>query len=213
MKKNHDGVGSWDSIQPDQDQKTAGMLDMQTRAEKQSLRNPNYCAFQKTCQSRNKHKISAVTCAGHISRTGHSIVLISFVTSLHISTAGPGTLKFYDFFTYSISTNLASKPIPWCRVCRNRICKEIIKFESARPCSRYMQACYKEIRTIEWPVLEIWPAQVTALILCLFLLWQVFWKGVIIPKVFVKFRFKFYIWHTSSLFFSCACENTIPRPF
>ena len=29
----------------------------------------------------------------------------------------------------------------------------------------------KEIRTIEWPVLEIWPAQVTALILCLFLLW------------------------------------------
>ena len=65
--------------------------------------------FSKTCQSRNKHKISAVTCAGHISRTGDSIVLISFATSLHISTAGPGTLKYYNFFTYSISINSASR--------------------------------------------------------------------------------------------------------
>ena len=99
--------------------------------------------FQKTCQSRNKHKISAVTCAGHISRTGHSIVLISFVTCLHISTAGPGTLNFYDFFTYSISTNSASKPIPRCRVCRNRIFKE------TGPAVDICKHVTKEIRTIE----------------------------------------------------------------
>ena len=53
--------------------------------------------------------MSTVTCAGHISRTSHSIVPISFATSLHISTAGPGTLKFYNFFTYSISPNPASR--------------------------------------------------------------------------------------------------------
>ena len=120
--------------------RTMVMTGMTRHNGKFSLFHFYYCAFQKTCQSRNKHKVSAVTCAGHISRTGHSIVLIPFVTCLHISTAGPGTLKFQISLHIPFLQIQPQNPFLDAEFVEIEYVK---KFESARPCSRYMQACYK----------------------------------------------------------------------
>jgi hypothetical protein len=56
-------------------------------------------------------QITCKTCVGHISRTTHSIGLISFSTYFPTLSAGPGALKISDFLIYPISSNSASKPL------------------------------------------------------------------------------------------------------